>query len=80
MNAMATVNFSVPEDIKKAFNRTFKGENKSAILSRLMRDAIEIRERQQRRKAAVEEILKLRDHSSTASDEDVRGLRIVGRP
>ena len=77
---MATVNFSVPEDIKKAFNKTFKGENKSAILSRLMRDAIEIRERQQRRKAAVEEILRLRDHSSTASDEDVNGLRIVGRP
>jgi len=55
---MATVNFSVPEEIKKAFNKTFKGENKSAILSRLMRDAIEKRERQQRRKVAVEAILK----------------------
>ena len=80
VNEMATMNFSVPEDIKKAFNRTFKGENKSAILSRLMREAIEKRERQQRRKAAVEAILKLRDHSSTVSDEDVHGLRIVGRP
>jgi len=77
---MATVNFSVPEDIKKAFNKTFKGENKSAILSRLMRDAVEKRERQQRRKVAVEEILRLRDHSSKASDEDIHGLRIVGRP
>jgi len=77
---MATVNFSVPEDIKKAFNKTFKGENKSAILSRLMRDAIERRERQQRRKAAVEAILKLRDHGSTASDEDIQTQRIAGRP
>jgi len=76
---MATVNFSVPEEIKKAFNKTFRGENKSAILSRLMRDAIEKRERQQRRKVAVEAILKLRDHSISVSDEDVHSLRIVGR-
>jgi metal-responsive CopG/Arc/MetJ family transcriptional regulator len=80
VKAMATVNFSVPEDIKNAFNKTFKGENKSAILSRLMRDAIEKRERQQRRKAAVEAILHLRDHSSTVSDEDIHTLRTVGRP
>ena len=77
---MATVNFSVPEDIKKAFNKTFKGENKSAILSRLMRDAIEKRERQQRRKAAVEAILKLRDYSSAVSDEEIHIQRIAGRP
>jgi len=77
---MATVNFSVPEDIKKAFNKTFKGENKSAILSRLMRDAIEKRERQQRRKAAIQAILKLRDHASTVSDEEIHIQRIVGRP
>ena len=25
---MATVNFSVPEDVKTAFNETFKGRNK----------------------------------------------------
>ena len=80
VKAMATVNFSVPEDIKEAFNQTFKGENKSAILSRLMRDAIENRERQHRRKAAVEAILKLRDHSRTVSDEDIHSQRIVGRP
>jgi hypothetical protein len=76
---MATVNFSVPENIKEAFNKTFKGENKSAILSRLMREAIEKRERQQRRKAAVEEILKLRDYNDTVSNEDIRTERIVGR-
>jgi predicted transcriptional regulator len=80
VKAMATVNFSVPENIKEAFNETFKGENKSAILSRLMRDAIEQRERQQQRKAAVEAILKLRDHGNTVSDEDIHIERIVGRP
>ena len=29
---MATVNFSVPEDVKQAFNQAFEGKNKSAII------------------------------------------------
>ena len=35
--AMATVNFSVPEDIKNAFNTVFEGQNKSAVIADLMR-------------------------------------------
>ena len=38
---MATVNFSVPEDVKNAFNDTFKNRNKSAIIADLMREAVE---------------------------------------
>ena len=38
---MATVNFSVPEDIKQEFNRVFAGPNKSAIVADLLRQAIE---------------------------------------
>ena len=30
---MATVNFSVPADVKNAFNKAFEGENKSAVLA-----------------------------------------------
>ncbi len=33
---MATVNFSVPTQVKESFNRAFEGENKSAIIARLM--------------------------------------------
>lgn len=29
---MSTVNFSVPEDVKQAFNETFQGRNKSATM------------------------------------------------
>ena len=47
---MATVNFSVPDDIKDAFNAAFDGQNKSAIVAGLMREALE---REQRRKAHV---------------------------
>ena len=35
---MATVNFSVPDDVKTAFfDKAFGGQNKSAILAELMR-------------------------------------------
>ena len=37
---MATVNFSVPEDVKAAFNETFRGQNKSTIIAELMREAV----------------------------------------
>ena len=42
---MATVNFSVPVDVKNAFNKAFEGENKSAVLAMLMRQAVEERKR-----------------------------------
>ena len=38
---MATVNFSVPDDVKEAFNTTFCKENKSAIIAPLMREAVD---------------------------------------
>lgn len=37
---MATVNFSVPEDVKADFDRVFGNQNKSAIIADLMRKAI----------------------------------------
>jgi hypothetical protein len=37
---MATVNFSVPDDVKHEFDRTFAGENKSALIAGLMREAV----------------------------------------
>ena len=38
---MVTVNFSVPDDVKEAFNEAFEGRNKSAIIADLMREAVE---------------------------------------
>ncbi len=77
---MATINFSVPDDIKKAFNKTFKGENKSAILSRMMRDAVEERKRQKRRMAAINAILRLREKSIAVTNDEIRQARANGRP
>ena len=33
---MATMNFSIPDDIREAFNREFSAQNKSALIARLM--------------------------------------------
>lgn len=57
---MATVNFSVPEDVKDEFNAAFEGRNKSAVVAALMREAVD---REKRRKAhvdAMDNILKMR--------------------
>lgn len=54
---MATINFSVPDDVKREFLDAFAGENKSAVIVRLMRQAVEDRKRQQTRAAAIEALL-----------------------
>lgn len=77
---MGTVNFSVPDAVKRAFERTFAGRNKSGVLTRLMRQAIEEQERQRRRAAAVDALLKLRRRLRPVTDREVRKARRTGRP
>ena len=64
---MATVNFSVLEQVKQEFNQLFASENKSAILTQLMQQAIEARKQQQRRAAAINKILQLRSTQNPVS-------------
>ncbi len=77
---MATVNFSVPEEVKEAFQKTFANENRSAIIARLMQEAIEERQREQRRVAAIDALLELRRKQSPASDAEIAEARRAGRP
>ena len=77
---MATVNFSVPDDVKNAFNEAFKGRNKSAVIADLMREAVErVRCREQSR-VAIGRILERRRDRPALSDEEIRSARIDGRP
>ena len=77
---MATVNFSVPEDVKQAFNETFKGQNKSAIIADLMREAVERAQQRQRQSEAIDRILALRAQTEPVSVEAIRAAREEGRP
>jgi hypothetical protein len=77
---MATVNFSVPLDVKEAFDKAFRRQNKSAVLTELMRQAVDERRRRQRRGKAVEKLLALRKRARSVSDKDIRAARRQGRP
>lgn len=77
---MATVNFSVPQDIKDAFDKTFAKQNKSAVLADLMRQAVDERRRRKRVARAIDKILTLRKEMRPVSDRTVRAARRQGRP
>ena len=72
---MATMNFSIPDDIKERFNQTFADVNKSAIVAKLMEEAIEQAERKRRSHAAVRRVLKRRQAAPIVSSEEVVRLR-----
>jgi len=38
---MVTVSFSIPEEVKNAFNEIFENQNQNVIISGLMKHAIE---------------------------------------
>ena len=80
MLAMATVNFSVPSDVKKAFDKAFSRQNKSAVLTELMRQAVDERQRRRRRVRVVEKLLVLRKRTRRITDRAVRAARRRGRP
>ena len=72
---MATVNFSVPDEVKQAFNEEFSQENKSAILTRLMQRAIEENRMKKRRHNAIDAILALREKQAVVSLDEISSVR-----
>jgi metal-responsive CopG/Arc/MetJ family transcriptional regulator len=73
------MNFSVPDDIKEAFNIAYQGQNKSAVITDLMREAIERAERKQRSHEAILRIIERRKHAPYLTDESIRLAREDGR-
>ena len=77
---MATVNFSVPDEIKEAFQEAFAHENKSAVIARLMKQAVEEKKRQQARAAAIDALLELHQEQPPLSQSEFDRLRKADRP
>jgi hypothetical protein len=77
---MATVNFSVPNEVKQAFNKTFAGKNKSAIIAKLMTEAVEQALRQQRREEAFQILTERRKLRSPLTDNEILEARKPRRP
>ena len=77
---MATVNFSVPEDVKERFNKAFSGQNKNQIIAELMDRAIQEQALKKRRAKAIEGLVSRRARRPSASNSTIRKAREAGRP
>jgi hypothetical protein len=76
---MATVNYSIPDEVKELFNTAFIGRNRSAVVSELMRQAAEhellLRRRQEAIDAVLEERINLTPVARLAVEESLREIR-----
>jgi hypothetical protein len=77
---MATVNFSVPDDVKMEFDKAFGEQNKSSIIADLMRRAVRERKLQIRRERLFRQFRVARSSRPTFTSEEVRKARSVVRP
>ena len=72
---MATMNFSIPDDVKQRFNQAFADVNKSAIVTQLLEEAIERAERKRRSDLAVKSIFAIRKASQPTSTKKISRAR-----
>jgi len=77
---VATVNFSVPDEVKKAFDRAFKDRNKSAIIADLMRRAVADEGLRKQRRALFQILTERRNQRPEVTAEQVNEARLTARP
>ena len=77
---MGTVNFSIPDDLREAFNAAFTGHNKSAVVAGLMREAIERAERRQRSRLAINRLLERHAQAPVREASALQAAREKDRP
>lgn len=77
---MATVNFSVPDEVKAEFDKAFGDQNKSSIIAELMRRAVRERQLQIRRERLFRQFSSARVSRPSFTSEEVRRTRSAERP
>jgi len=77
---MATVNFSVPDEVKAEFDKTFGDRNKSSIIADLMRRAVRERKLQVRRERLFRQLSRASVNRPFFTSEEVRRARTAERP
>ncbi len=77
---MATVNFSVPDEVKAAFDKEFGDENKSSIIAGLMRRAVHERQLQIRRERLFRQLSIAREKRPSITSDEIRRTRAAERP
>ena len=76
---MATVNFSVPDEVKAAFDKAFGDQNKSSIIAELMRRAVRERELKIRRERLFRQLSSARARRPSITSEEIRKARAAER-
>jgi metal-responsive CopG/Arc/MetJ family transcriptional regulator len=76
---MATVNFSVPDEVKAEFDKVFGAQNKSAVIADLMRKAIAEVKRRKQREHIFRTLTQRRAERPPLSDAQIRASRTAGR-
>jgi hypothetical protein len=77
---VATVNFSVPDEVKAAFDRAFGDENKSSIVAELMRRAVRERQLQAKREKLFRQLGAARLSRPGVTSEQIKKTRTAERP
>lgn len=77
---MATVNFSVPDEVKAEFDKAFGDQNKSSIIAELMRRAVRERRLQIRRERLFRQLSSARSSRPSFNSGEVRRARAADRP
>jgi hypothetical protein len=77
---MAAVQFKIPDEVEGAFNAAYAGQDKNAIITELMREAIGRAERQRQRHEAIRRILDRRSQAPIRSESEIAAARHEGRP
>jgi hypothetical protein len=72
---MATMTFSIPDNVQKAFDAAFEGSNKDAIVADLLRQAIKERLPRDRPAGLVERLRQIRARSRPMTDDEIRRAR-----
>ena len=76
---MATVNFSVPDEVKTEFDKAFGDQNKSSIIADLMRRAVRERKLQIRRERLFRQFSIARSSRPSFTSEELRRARSAER-
>jgi metal-responsive CopG/Arc/MetJ family transcriptional regulator len=75
---MTIMTIRIPDDVKEAFDKAFEGEDKDAIIARLLQEAAEKRapaeDLAERRRKAVNAILEHRKTMPAISQEEIRNI------
>lgn len=76
---MASLNFSVPDEVSEAFNQAFKNMDRDEVVANLMRKAVDEMQQQTRRQEAFQLLTERRASRPCLSDDEIRKARTEAR-